>query len=139
MSSKSHRDATGMRTDKSLSVVAQRGSKEEQPQREGDERDVKEEKLHVQSALRSSFTGAGRCEGGWPWLELGGSGSLCILSAETEVGRAGWGHKQCWVLPGCGQSLTHACGSIQHTFLVPHLPVPQFPHLEEEGTGSQHF
>lgn len=139
MSPKSHRDATGMRTDKSLSVVARRGSKEEQPQRGGDERDVKEEKLHVQSALRSSFTGAGRCEGGWPWLELGGSGSLCILSAETEVGRAGWGTNSAGCFLAVVKVLHMLVGSTQHTFLVSHLPEPQFPHLEEEGTGSQHF
>lgn len=50
MSIEGHRDATGMRTNKSPSVVAGRGLKEEQFQCGRDEREAKKEKLYMQPA-----------------------------------------------------------------------------------------
>lgn len=137
VSSKGHRDATEVRTNKSPSVVAGRGSKEEQFQCGRGERETKKEKLYTQPALRS-LAGKGRQEVEWPWWSWGALGAPGILAVGTEVGRSGLGHKQWWALPGCVQSLTHACGNAQHTYLVPHLPGPLFPHGEEEGARPLH-
>lgn len=70
MSSKGHRDAMAMRTDKSPSVVVGRGSEDEFQCGRG-ERAVKKEKLYLQPDLSSSLAGKGRHQVRWLWLELG--------------------------------------------------------------------
>lgn len=60
------------------------------------------------------------------------------LCSGSEVGSAVWGHTQHLVLLSCAQSLTHTCRDAWDTYLVPQLPGPQVPHLEEERPGPLH-
>lgn len=76
---------------------------------------------------------------GCPWLELGGSGSPCILAVGTEVVRAGGGTNSVQSFLAVVEVSHVLVGSAQHTYLAPHHPGPQFPHLKGEGAGSQHF
>lgn len=119
-----------MSTDQCPSGVAGRGSEEEPFPHGRNEREEKEEKSHVQPALRSGLAGAGRREVGWPWLEAGVSGSPCFLEE--------WGGKNSiWCFSAVFKVSYRLVGSGQHTDLVPRLPGPQFPHLEEEGAGPR--
>lgn len=112
-----------MSTDQCPSGVAGRGSEEEPFPHGRNEREEKEEKSHVQPALRSGLAGAGRREVGWPWLEAGG------LWKPLLSGRAGR-QKQHLVLLSHVQSLIQACGE-----RPAHRPSPTPPWASVSSSG----
>lgn len=119
MSSNSHRDATGMRTDK--------------PPWEEQEVRVKE-RLHMEPTLRSSMAGKGGWELEWLWLELGVSGSLQRWG--LRLAGLGWGTHSNQCFPA-GSKVSHTLAAMPgaHTSCRSHQG-PSF--LSRKRKGLDH-